>query len=438
MNLMDMNHHKNRVKWFLHDRFGMFIHWGLYAIPGRGEWVRSTEKISVEEYQQYFDSFNPVDFDPKTWAKMAKEAGMKYAVMTAKHHDGFCLFDSELTEYKCTNTKFGKDLVREYIEAFRAEGLKVGLYYSLIDWHHPHYPHYGDMTHPMRDNEKYKDVVHDFEKYLDYLHGQVLELCENYGQIDVLWFDFSYDEMRGEKWRATELVKKVRALQPDVIIDNRLEVSGEGFGSIVTEEPLYYSGDFVSPEQIIPPNGIRNARGELVPWESCITMNNHWGYCKNDYEYKSATAIVRKLVECVSKGGNLLLNVGPDPRSNIPEESLKILSDVGKWMAKNKDSIYGCSIASLNKPDYGRITRSNKKIYLHITEDVIGPIPVKGIIKDDIKSICLLATGSEVNIANTCITSNYPDYMFLSYGENPHFTYGLPDSIDTVIEIELK
>ena len=207
-----------RTRWFLSDRFGMFIHWGLYAIPARGEWVRSVERISNEAYQPYFDEFNPDHYDPKAWADLARQAGMKYAVLTAKHHDGFCLFDSQLTDYKSTNTPCGRDLVREYVEAFRAEGLKVGLYYSLLDWHHPDYPAYGDRHHPMRDNEAYKDRPQDFSRYIEYLHGQVRELLTNYGRIDIIWFDFSYDNMSGETWKAAELVGMARsapAAHPD-------------------------------------------------------------------------------------------------------------------------------------------------------------------------------------------------------------------------------
>ncbi|MDD2282856.1 MAG: alpha-L-fucosidase, partial [Eubacteriales bacterium] len=246
----------NRTNWFLKDRFGMFIHWGLYSIPARGEWVMTAEKMCKEEYQAYFDEFNPLNYDPKSWAKAAKTAGMKYAVMTAKHHDGFCLFDSKLTDYKATNTRGQRDLIKEYTDAFRAEGLKVGLYYSLIDWQHPDYPHYGDRHHPMRDNPAYRNTKHDFDNYLKYMHGQVRELCTNYGKINILWFDFSYDQMVGEKWKAAELITMVRELQPDVIIDNRLEASGENAGSIRTGNPSFYAGDFASPEQIIPPEGI--------------------------------------------------------------------------------------------------------------------------------------------------------------------------------------
>lgn len=192
----------------------MFIHWGLYAIPARGEWVRSTEEMPEDDYVPFFEEFNAVDYDPSKWAKAAKEAGMKYAVLTAKHHDGFCLFDSKLTDFKSTNTKAGRDLVREYLEAFRAEGLKVGLYYSLLDWHHPDYPHYGDWHHPMRNCEVETNEGRNFERYLAYLHGQVKELCTEYGKLDVMWFDFSYGDRPG-KVAAEELVKMIRTYQPE-------------------------------------------------------------------------------------------------------------------------------------------------------------------------------------------------------------------------------
>ena len=207
-----------RMEWYRDARFGMFIHWGLYSIPARGEWIRSTEEMTKEEYQKYFEEFDARDFNPKEWARMAKEAGMKYMVLTAKHHDGFCLFDSKYTEYKATNTKAGRDLVREFLDAFRAEGLKVGLYFTLIDWHHPDYPKYNDMHHPMRGNEAYKDENINFDRYLEYMHGQVEELVTNYGKLDILWFDFSYDNMCEDTWKAEELIRMVRKHQPDIIV----------------------------------------------------------------------------------------------------------------------------------------------------------------------------------------------------------------------------
>ncbi len=433
----DRAEYEKRMAWYTEARFGMFIHWGLYAIPARGEWVRSTERIPKEEYMKYFEEFDPVDFDPKKWAKAAKEAGMKYMVLTAKHHDGFCLFDSQYTEFKSTNTRCGRDLVKEYVEAVRAEGLKVGLYFSLLDWYHEDYPHYGDAHHPMRDDPSFGNEGREFDRYLTYLHNQVREICTNYGKIDILWFDFSYGEgenaLRGEAWRASELVDMVRTLQPGVIIDNRLEVSGEGFGSLWEGNPTPYHGDFVSPEQIIPPNGLLDQNGNDLIWEACVTMNNNWGYCQNDRFFKPSSMLIKKLVECVSKGGNLLLNVGPDAKGNIPPQSMAILSDIGAWMSLNSESIYGCGKAGMEKPDMGRITRKGNKLYYHLFENTVGCMPLSGLRREEVKEIRWLATGAEAPIAKGWIYDNYPDIVFADLGPDPV----LPDPVDTVLEVTL-
>lgn len=353
----------NRTKWYCHDRFGMFIHWGLYSIPAENEWLRNHKRITIEDYQKYFDSFDPTNYEPKKWAKLAKQAGMKYAVLTTKHHDGFCLFDSQYTDYKATNTPAGRDLVREYVEAFRAEGIKIGLYYSLLDWHHPDYPAYGDTHHPMRDNEAFKEQRgQHFERYVEYMHNQVRELLTNYGKIDIMWFDFQYGDMTGEKWEATKLVKMAREINPDLIIDNRMG------GDITSANPEIYSGDFGSPEQMIPAGGMTDVNGTPIPWETCITLNDHWCYNANDLNYKSAKNVINMLMECVSKGGNLLLNVGPDAKGNIPERSIEILSEVGEWMRLNGESVYGCGIANIKKHDWGRITKGDKALYLYVQD----------------------------------------------------------------------
>jgi alpha-L-fucosidase len=336
---------KESLKWYLDARFGMFIHWGIYAIPARGEWVKQTESIREEAYQPFFESFDPVNYNPREWARAARQAGMKYAVMTTKHHDGFCLFDSKYTDYKATNTPAKRDLTREYVDAFRAEGLKVGFYYSLLDWHHPDYPIQGDRIHPFRNYPEYQNHTGNLPRYADYIRNQVEELLTNYGKIDLIWFDFSYDEMRGEAWKATELVKMVRKLQPGILIDNRLG------GNIKAVEPEIYAGDFASPEQIIPPEGVTNEAGQSIPWEACITLNDYWGYAAADKNWKSPMTVVRTLVECVSKGGNLLLNVGPTAKGEIPLECMDILADVGEWMHQNGNSIYGSGNANLPKPE---------------------------------------------------------------------------------------
>jgi len=426
--------YNKRMEWYLDARFGMFIHWGLYSIPARGEWVRSEEEITREDYMKYFEEFDPVDYDPKKWARAAKEAGMKYVVLTAKHHDGFCLFDSQYTDFKSTNTKCGRDLVREYVDAVRAEGLKVGIYFTIIDWYHEDYPHYGDRQHPMRNNPEYKNDGRNFDNYLTYMHNQIREICTNYGKIDILWFDFSYDDLRGEAWKATELMSMVRSLQPDVIVDNRLEVSGEGYGSLAECRPTPYHGDFVSPEQMIPPNGIQDVKGNDIAWEACVTMNNHWGYCATDHFYKPASMLIKKLVECVSKGGNLILNVGPDVKGNIPEESMKILQEIGKWMKKNGESIYGCGKSEIAKPDYGRITAKGNHVYFHLFENTIGPVPLLGIDKSRLKGIRYLASGAEVPVSTSWVHSDYPDIVFADLGLDPV----LPDQTDTVLDVILE
>ncbi len=420
--------HQTGMKWWQEARFGMFIHWGLYAIPARGEWVRSTEEIPIEDYQQYFDEFNPINYNPGEWARAAKKAGMKYVVMTAKHHDGFCLFDSKLTDYKATNTPAGRDLIQEYVEAFRKEGLKVGFYYSLLDWHHPDYPAYGDNIHPMRDNEAYKEEENDkdFSNYVEYLHGQVRELLTNYGKIDVIWFDFSYDDMIGEKWQATKLVKMVRELQPEIIIDNRLG------GDIKAEEPEVFAGDFASPEQIIPPEGVINQKGEPVPWEACITLNNNWGYSAADKDYKSPKQVIRALVECVSKGGNLLLNVGPDAKGEIPEKSLEIMDEVGSWIYKNGESIYGCGKADLANPEWGRFTQKGNKLYAHVLDRGIGPVNIPGM-RGKLHKARLLADNSEVICNKDWFAEKYPDDLLIDLKDAK-----LPDERDTVVMLEYK
>lgn len=422
------NERWERTKWFREARFGMFIHWGLYAIPARGEWIRSFERISNEDYQQYFEEFNPTKYDPKQWAKLAKEAGMKYVVMTTKHHDGFCLFDSKLTDYKATNTPAGRDLIKEYVDALRAEGLKVGFYYSIIDWHHEDYPAYGDRIHPMRDNEDFKDKIHNFDNYIEYFHGQVKELLTNYGKIDIIWFDFSYDDMCGEKWQATKLVNMIRSLQPHILIDNRLDEKT----NLESANPPIYAGDFGSPEQIIPPQGMLNANGQPLPWEACITLNNNWGYSSKDKNYKTPKNIVRTLVECVSKNGNLLLNVGPNAKGQIPKESIKILKEVGEWMDDNSDSIYNCGISELEKPEWGRYTQNGNKLYAHIFERGIGPLNFRNL-NDKIEKVRLVSDRSEIKIAKPWMAVDYADDAFINL---PHAI--LPDQKDTVVELTLK
>jgi alpha-L-fucosidase len=426
-----------RSEWFRHDRFGLFIHWGAYAVPARGEWVRSTERISVEDYQRHVDAFQPDAFDPEAWADAAEAAGMKYAVLTAKHHDGFCLFDSALTDYSTMHNGFGRDVVAEFLAAFRSRGLKVGLYYSLLDWHHPDYPAFGDAYHPMRDDPAWEGRTHEFGRYLDYLHGQVRELCTNYGDLDVLWFDFSYDDMTAEKWRASELIEMVRELQPNAITDNRLEASGAEKGSIVTDSPTPFSGDFASPEQIIPTEGVRTPGGEPVPWEACITLNNHWGYNAFDDLWKPSELIVRKLVECVSKGGNMLLNVGPDARGRFPEPAVRILHEVGAWLRDNGESVYGAGASTLPKPEWGRFTQRGDTVYAHVLEAPIGPLALGTLRPQEVRDIRLVRDGTGLPLAGGWHSPQLNEIALVAFGPDQTATYPLPDPGDTVLAVRL-
>ncbi|WP_346879815.1 alpha-L-fucosidase [Clostridium sp. UBA3061] len=418
---------EERTKWFQEARFGMFIHWGLYSIPAAGEWIMTNQQMTVEEYKPYFAEFNPTKYNPRQWAKLAKKAGMKYAVMTAKHHDGFCLFDSAYTDYKSTNTKAGRDLIKEYIDAFRTEDIKIGLYYSLLDWHHEDYPAYGDRHHPMRNNKAFKNKIHNFDNYVKYFHNQVKELVTGYGKIDIMWFDFSYDNMTGEKWKATELVDMIRKYQPDIIIDNRLDDKK----SIKKANLSPYTGDFDSPEQIIPPRGVLNENRNPVPWEACITLNNNWGYASMDKDYKSSKQVVRSLVECVSKNGNMILNVGPNAKGEIPKESVAILEEVGEWLDDNGDSIYGCKGSYLPKPEWGRYTQNGNLLYAHIYDIGIGHTNLNNLM-GKIKKARLLKDCSEIKVEFPWMAEEFEADAFI------HLPSAiLPDEKDTVVELEL-
>ena len=423
-----------RVKWFTEARFGMFIHFGLYSIPARGEWVRSEEFIPKEDYDPLINEFNPTRCDMRQWMRTARDAGMQYVLFTAKHHDGFCLYDSAYTDFKSTNSPAGRDFVREFLDAAREYGLRAGLYVSIIDWRHPDFPHYGDKQHPMRNDPAYGNENRDFNRYLDFFHAQVKEVCSNYGKLDLIWFDFSYDGLRGEAWRGTELIEMVRSLQPDVVINNRLEVSGEGYGSLAECRPMPYHGDFVTPEKMIPPHGLLDVEGRPLVWESCVTMNEHWGYCATDNFYKPAPMLIKQLVECVSKGGNMILNVGPDATGRFPQQSLEILAEMGRWMDRNGESIYGCGPAGMEKPEYGRITRKGNTLYYHLYENTIGPMPLPGLEKDKVQAIRRLADGTEVLLSTNWVHSDYPDVVFVDLGPDP----ALPDTTDTVLEVRLK
>lgn len=349
--------------WFVRDRFGMFIHWGIYALAARGEWVKHHEKIPTEIYDKYFRHFDPDLYDPAAWADAAANAGMKYFVITSKHHDGFCLWDTKLTDYKATRTPAGRDLLRPMIDAFRERGLRVGLYYSLIDWHHPQYvldPYHG----PYREypNREEMNRGRSQARYIEYMHAQVRELLTGFGRIDIMWFDYSYatdkpDGKGHDAWNSRALVDMVRKLQPHILLDDRLDL---------TDDPDGW--DFRTPEQY-QPREWPTVNGTRVVWEACQTFSGAWGYHRDELTWKSSEMLVQMLIDSVSKGGNLLLNVGPTGRGEIDERAMSRLSDIGKWMSRHNRSIYGCTEApsEFAAPPDTRLTYNptTNRLYVH-------------------------------------------------------------------------
>lgn len=378
--------------WFTHDRLGMFVHWGLYSLAARHEWVMYRENMDVGEYRKYFEHFDPDLYDPREWAAAAKNAGMKYVVLTTKHHDGFALWDSALTEYKATNTPCGRDLLAPYVAALREAGLKVGFYHSVIDWHHPDFT--IDGNHAARNNPQWQELnkTRDVARYRAYLHGQVRELLSNYGQIDYLFFDFSYPDestanpdggttFRGkgaEDWGSVALMEMIRELQPRIIVNDRLNVPG----------------DFVTPEQY-QPAGAMLSGGKEVPWEACQTLNGSWGYDRDNLDYKSAEQLIRMLIDGVSKGGNLLLNVGPTARGEIDPRASAALSGMGEWMRLHGRSIYGSGAAGMAAPQDARFTRRGDRLYLHLFAWPFQFIHLPGL-ADKVRYAQLLNDASEI------------------------------------------
>jgi alpha-L-fucosidase len=370
------------ASWWTDARFGLFIHWGIYAVAARHEWVKNRERLTDAEYQRYFDHFDPDLFDPREWAREARAAGMRYFVVTTKHHDGFCLWDSDLTDYKVTNTPWGRDLIGPLVEAFRAEGLRVGFYHSLIDWHHPEFP--VDGFHPQRDDEAFRSAAYgrDVRRYADYLHGQVRELLTRYGTVDYLFFDFSYERMAGGKgpadWRSEELLGLVRELQPAALVNDRLGIPG----------------DFVTPEQVQPAGRVERD-GRPVLWEANQTLNGSWGYDRDNRDFKTAGQLIRMLVDGVAKDGNLLLNVGPTGRGSFDPEARRILGEVGAWMDLHERSVRGCGASEHVPPPDCRYTQRGDRLYCHVLAWPFRHLHLPGL-AGRVEYAQLLGDGSEV------------------------------------------
>lgn len=316
-----------RLKWWHEARFGMFIHFGLYSVLGRHEWAMEEEGIPVAEYQKLAAQFNPKPHAARAWAKLAKQAGMKYMVMTSKHHEGFCNFATKLTNYCAPKQAAGRDLLAEFYEAARSEGMRVGFYYSLMDWHHP------DGARCAHDEAARK-------RFVEYTHGLVRELCTNYGKLDILWYDVDWP-LSPEGWESVKMNKMVRQLQPDILLNNRAGIPE----------------DFTTPEQHI------TASSE--PWEACMTMNDSWGYNRGDDDWKTPKTIVRNLVTCAQGYGNYLLNIGPKGDGSIPRESIETLASTGRWMDHHADLIHQAELCQVTSSELAHFTRKGNTLYVH-------------------------------------------------------------------------
>ena len=367
--MSDLLDARGDTSWFVKDRFGMFIHWGLYAQGARHEWFKSREEIPNDVYdKKYFAHFDPDLYNPEKWAEAASNAGMKYFVITTKHHEGFVLWNSKVTDYKATNTPAERDLLRPMVDAFRAQDMKVGFYHSIIDWHHENYV-IDRCNHPYRNKEDELQKMNegrDQMKYADYLHAQVRELLTDFDDVDLLWFDFSFGDKtkRGdftehkgrEAWQSENLYKMIRTLQPNILVNDRLDLEG-------------VNGDMSTPEQY-QPRGHCRVNGKPVIWEACQTFSGSWGYYRDEYSWRSVRQLLSTLIDCVSKGGNLLLNVGPTGRGEFDQRALDRLEGMGRWMHYNSRSIYNCEEApdEFNAPEHCRLTFNpeKKRLYIHI------------------------------------------------------------------------
>lgn len=388
--------HNARMHWWREARFGMFIHWGLYSVPAgkwgnetdHGEWIRDTAKIPVGTYEKFKDEFNPTKFDPDAWAKMAKDAGMKYVVITTKHHDGFNLFESRYSDWSVDSTPFKRDVMRELSTAVRKQGLTMGWYHSIMDWHHPDYV-------PRRGWEAADRPATgaDFDRYNAYLNSEVTQLLTDYGNIGVLWFDGEW-ESTWTAQRGKELYDLCRKLQPSVIVNNRVSP-----GRASMEDASLQAGDYGTPEQYIPDTGLPGQ-----DWETCMTMNDHWGYNAYDTHWKSSETLISNLVDIASKGGNYLLNVGPQADGTFPPEAVDRLRDIGNWMRVNGESIYGTEASVFEKLPWGRSTTKRRAkdttIYLHVlTEPKDGKLIVPSIA--NVPTGAHLLGGGKVKVARS-------------------------------------
>lgn len=397
--------------WFDSARFGMFVHWGhssqrgcelSWPLVGGVFSLPCCDNIPVDEYHSTAPTFNPQNYDPYEWAHQAKRLGIQYAILTTKHHDGFAMFHTQQSDFSIQHSAYGRDIVREFVDAMRSLGIYIGLYFSLIDWHHPDYPAFTEADKPYPFGEFRQPTPEQWQRFTQFMFGQVRELLTNYGKIDLLWFDGGW-ERTPEQWRSQALHDMIRSLQPEILINNRLP----GFG------------DFDTPEQFIPP------QPPARTWETCMTINESWGYNSADTQFKSARQLIHTLCEVAGKGGNLLLNISPMGDGQIQPELLERLAIIEKWMDANQESIIGTQPGLEPWQFYGSSTRKGNQVYLHLLMKPYNTISVRGVPIKRIKSVRVLAHETELHYTTRCaITDSFsnPDPL----GE---LTIQVPESV---------
>ncbi len=365
-----------RTRWFREAKFGMFIHWGPYAVIGRHEWARHIFQIPQAEYDKYARRFNPVNYDPNAWVDLAKNAGARYIVITSKHHDGFSIYRSRVSDYDMEITPYPGDPLKMLANACRWKGMRLGYYHSIMDWHHPDYRPRRAWESP-NPNEG-----GNLLRYIEFMKAQIRELLTEYGPVAVMWFDGEWEHTLSKTNKEMEIYNFIRSLSPNTLINDRLFERRPG-----------NPADFGTPEQYVPATGIRGPDGKPILWEACVTINNDsWGYNKYETEFKTTRDLIRMLIEIVSKGGNLLLNVGPMPDGRIQDEFVTRLNAIGAWMKVNSESIYATTASPFRVlPFFGRATVKGNKLYLHVFQwPASGELFVPGV-KNLVHSAYLLA-----------------------------------------------
>ncbi|HEY8934863.1 MAG TPA: alpha-L-fucosidase [Cyclobacteriaceae bacterium] len=400
-------------EWFQDARFGLFIHWGVYSILGDGEWVMNNQHIPIKAYEKLPSFFNPTQFDPKEWVAMAKASGIKYIVITSKHHDGFAMFDSKVSDYNIVKkTPYGKDVLKMLADECHAQGMKLFFYHSQLDWHHPDYFPRGNTGGDWTGREEKGDM----NKYLDYMDSQLTELLTNYGEVAGIWFDGMWDKKDAD-WRLEKTYSLIHKLQPAALVGSnhhRAPYAGEDFQMFEKDLPGHNTTGF-APEQKI---------GDL-PKETCETINNSWGFNLQDGSNKSRKDLIQYLVKASGYGANFLLNVGPMPNGKIQPEHVALLKQMGEWLNTYGESIYGTRGGPLSAREWGVATQKGNKVFIHILnwEDESLTIPSWG---RKIKSAKLFIDKTPIKFSET------------EFGITLKVPKDKRDDVDTVVELELK